>query len=492
MRSQPARIPILLCGLAAGCGFSSGSSATPNTGQGLLPEILFCRSRIDSPIADSEISLRTAQNLGTGRVGEKSGRELGVRLHPDGKTVVFARQRTSGSERSREIHISSIDGSTPELRLTADSWADDDPCWSPDGSWILFSSDRAGERRLWRCEADGSGQREFLAADPGTSDSEPDVDTVHGRFAFSRLDPSGIRRIWTVGSDGTGPMPRTRGTAAPSAQSPLGDREPSFAPDGNSLLFVRRLAAGTGLLMALDLDTGAERILFDPSGDVARPRWSRSADRIFLGIDQPAEGRPGPRLAALRADGTDPLLIVPDKRFVLDGIDVLPSLAPAPDPGPDVELPPPDVRVEAGVLVLGAASLLADLDGAEMILATQTFGNHEVAGIDCSFSIPAEAEGYPLAIRVEATARVSRFDNDTAIRLGILNPVAGRQDTVVEISPGSGAPRRMAFSTQSLAHVSRERTIGIGVIAEIARGNRAELCIDQVRVAVTPLRAAGN
>ena len=97
-------------------------------------------------------------------------------------------------------------------------------------------------------------------------------------------------------------------------------------------------------------------------------------------------------------------------------------------------------------------------------------------------------EGDLVAIRVEATLSVTRNDGDTLLRLTLENPVANRQDTVTEIAPPSTGPQTLTFATQSLAHVSRERTLLVGIIGEIARGNRAEVHIDQVKVTVVPRR----
>lgn len=488
------RLPSVCLGaILAGCfsGSSGGRSGTPDTGAGRSPELLFCRSRAGAEDQDSEIALRTAQNLGTGRVADKSGRELHARLHPDGVHVVFARERQNQGERGRELYVSTIDGSGGEQRLTIDLHADDHPCWSRDGGQIVFRSDRGGEDRLWRMGADGRALGEFLPADPGSSDTEPDWHWPSDRIAFSRRSPGGLTRIMLVNGDGSGMLPLSRGSPSAAAGDGLGDREPAFAADGSQLLFVRRSAQG-GVLMAVELATGAERALFDPQGDVCLPRWSPAMDRIFLGLSQPLQGRPGLRLASLAADGSDPLLLLPDQRYRLDGLDLLPTLPAWPAAADAVLLDTrqAEVGIEAGFRVLGDKSMLDAADGAEMVLATQTFGGHEVAGIHCRFTLPDTVDDDVLAILVEVTASTSRHDGDTLLRLTLHNPLASRQDTVTELAPPSTAPLQLGFRTQSLLHVSRERRLLVGVVGEIAHGNRAELHIDHVGVRVVPRQAA--
>ena len=69
-------------------------------------------------------------------------RALGIvrpMVSPDGRRVVFAALG--------DVWVMDI-GSKP-VRLTADCFLDTDPAWSPDGSQIVFSSDRAGNMDLW-------------------------------------------------------------------------------------------------------------------------------------------------------------------------------------------------------------------------------------------------------------------------------------------------------------------------------------------------------
>ncbi|MCA8952847.1 MAG: PD40 domain-containing protein, partial [Planctomycetes bacterium] len=132
-RPLPPLLPtlwLLPFAVAAGCG--GGGATSPLGGALITPEVMACRSRVDRPTQFTEIALRSAQNLGSARVVDRSGVERRARLHPDGSTVVFARERASNDPNSRELFVGSIDGSA-ERRLTLDTALDDEPAWSPDG-----------------------------------------------------------------------------------------------------------------------------------------------------------------------------------------------------------------------------------------------------------------------------------------------------------------------------------------------------------------------
>ena len=73
---------------------------------------------------------------------------------PDGTRIVFSSDRSDGN---LEIYVMDADGSNV-TRLTYDAAADREPVWSPDGTAILFYSDRNGDFEVFVMNADGSDQ----------------------------------------------------------------------------------------------------------------------------------------------------------------------------------------------------------------------------------------------------------------------------------------------------------------------------------------------
>ena len=470
----------LLPALLAAC--SSGGSDSNPIGLAAAPELLACRARVDSPLSFAEVALRSEQNLGTSRIGDKSGTERHARLHPDGNSVVFARERSSTGAASRELFTSTIDGARAELRLTQNTDLDDEPCWSPTGSSILFASDRAGDKNLWVCNADGSNPQLFFGPPAGVADGEPDWCRATDRVVFSRSVAGARATLWLLQGNGTGVVPLTDGgfTFGPGN----GDHHPAFSPDGGTVAFARRFDASFATLCTCDVASGTVTTLYTPAGEIDLPRWTPTADRLFFGLAEANVGRATLRLASLPASGGTPVLAWPDERWRLHGIDFLPTMpaAPAVEAPRLLDVEQAQVQLAWGFIQSASRAQLAIAEGNEFAVFTATHDGHEVAGINVRFDLPVLLATQVAELRIRAIARTTRIGGDTALRMSIYNPVDERFDTAVELAPTNSDPVTMTFSTTSLRHVTRERQLRVTVVGEIAAGARAELRIDLIEV----------
>lgn len=476
----------LLALLPAACSGGGDASSNPIGGVNVPPELLACRARIDSPHSFAEIVLRTVQNLGGNRIAERSGPERHVRVHPDGNTVVFARERTFERPDSREIFVSTIDGSRSELRLTVNNNLEDEPCWSPTGSTVLFTSDRSGSKSLWKCDASGNNPGQFLTPPAGAKDGEADWCRATDRIVFSRADATGKHSLWLVQGDGTGLVQLTDGGIAVGTDH--GDRHPAFSPDGARIAFSRRLSADLAALYYVDTATGVVTLRYQPVGEADVPRWAPTADRVFFGLAEPTLGRATLRLASLPAASGDPVQLWPDNRWRLQSIEVLPALpALGTTAAPQVlDVTKAQIQIAAGTVQFASTAQLMSQDSDEFTVFTATSGNREIAGINCRFELPLPSAEDMAEVRIKATARVSRGDAGSVLRMSIYNPVDERFDTAFEQPVADTIAHTMTFTTTSLRHLTRERHLRITVIGDLPAGARSQLLVDHVEVTLVP------
>jgi WD40 repeat protein len=86
---------------------------------------------------------------------------------PDGKRIAYTSKRTEAVGTTRPGADSSVDGKLQgyhiwvmdangdnKRQLTRGSWNDARPCVSPDGKTIVFASNRSGGQNLWRMDSD--------------------------------------------------------------------------------------------------------------------------------------------------------------------------------------------------------------------------------------------------------------------------------------------------------------------------------------------------
>lgn len=145
-----------------------------------------------------------------------------VAVTRDGKSFLFDREL----EGNRDIYRMDIDG-THLQRLTTHSARDFSGDWSPDGTRIVFASDRGKQIGIYIMNADGSGETALLVNEVDNLDPSwsPKGDMI--AFSSSGQRPCLLRlddRKWRPA------MPFT-----------LVCRHPSWLPDGDGIVFAGKL-----------------------------------------------------------------------------------------------------------------------------------------------------------------------------------------------------------------------------------------------------------
>lgn len=196
---------------------------------------------------------------------------------PDGSRILYT---TKENINSGIVGIWSIPSSGgPRTKVFKGAWANDYAGdWSPDGSEIVFISERGasgpGGQNVWIVSSDGSGSglRQLTFGNPG--DGDPDWSPDGSTIAFFSNIRSGRGDIWTI--------PAAGGTPARLTNNPDwgGGGGPAYSPDGRWIAFVsdRNQKLGIWVMPA----TGGERTLiveYDVGG-VGYPCWSLDAAKI--------------------------------------------------------------------------------------------------------------------------------------------------------------------------------------------------------------------
>jgi len=144
---------------------------------------------------------------------------------PDGTQVLFASDRDGGLT----LYTVGVEGGEA-TRLTAIDSANGEPSWSPDGSKIAFMSNRDEDIEVYVMEADGSNPTRLTESQgfDGYPRWSPDGSKI--AFLSGRDDNA---EIYVMNADGSNP---TNLTNSPSRQESV---QGSFAwsPDGRQILF---------------------------------------------------------------------------------------------------------------------------------------------------------------------------------------------------------------------------------------------------------------
>jgi eukaryotic-like serine/threonine-protein kinase len=199
-------------------------------------------------------------------VGEP-GDLIYVELSPDEKRIAVERT----VQNNEDIYLIDAARGVP-TRFTFDPSADRAPGWSPDGSRIVFTSNRKGSFDLYQKPANGAGNEELLLESPGTKtpvDWSPD-----GRsLLYYDTDPKTVSDLWVLPMAGEG-KPR------PFVKTPFDERYGQFSPDGQWVAYHSN-ENGRFEIFVQPFPGPGGKWQVSANGGIA-PRWRRDGKEIFF------------------------------------------------------------------------------------------------------------------------------------------------------------------------------------------------------------------
>ncbi|MEP6707321.1 MAG: hypothetical protein ABJC05_07365, partial [Pyrinomonadaceae bacterium] len=197
-----------------------------------------------------------------------SGEYLNIFFSPDEKRVAAAiADPQSGA---RDIWLLDLARGTP-TRFTFDPAEDFLPVWSPDGSRIVFASDRDGPGNFYQKFASGAANEKQLFK---TSERKwPSDWSRDGRFIlFTNFGQKTKADLWVL------PMTGEQ-KPVPFLQSPFNEDHARFSPDGRFIAYASDESGKFEVYVQTFPVSGGKWLVSANGG--AQPRWRRDGKEIF-------------------------------------------------------------------------------------------------------------------------------------------------------------------------------------------------------------------
>lgn len=231
------------------------------------------------------------------------------KLSPDGKRLAVARGPVGGEDIWLWDLVSGISS-----RFTFDPARDNSPVWSPDGSQIIFRSDRAGRYRFYEKNSTGSGEEKVIFESPSQAILQPQDLSSDGRTLLyvTPGENTGLD-IWALplkGGEGGKPFPYL--------QTEFSENQAQFSPDGRWVAYTSNELGRDEVFLQSFPRPGSKRQV--SSGGGVQPRW--------------------------RADGRELYYLAPDQKL----------MAVAVRPGSNLELGTPKVLFQTRLATVGTAA----------------------------------------------------------------------------------------------------------------------------------------
>lgn len=279
------------------------------------------------------------------RISHLSGTVRSYMFAPDSRSIALSNDR-NGSEDIWVVDVA--DGHA--RRITSSPLYEGYPSWTPDGSKILYNrlDDRWVDHDVFEISPTGGATRLVLSdtdyfdyrqgAAFGATRVSPDGSTV-----MFRSQRSGFANYWLVPLAGVG-------TPRPIAAEDADQSEARWSPDGDEILFLS-MHNGTRSLKVVAAGGGTARTLVDPGvGQVSRAEWSPDGARVSYALETPttprdlyvipAGGGAPTRLTFSQTDVAPAELIAPEKiSWENEGLTINAYLYKPEDLSPEAKLP---------------------------------------------------------------------------------------------------------------------------------------------------------
>ena len=227
--------------------------------------VVFQSNRTSTQNYDWQIYKMRDDGYNQQRLTDNEADDTSPAWSPDGSEIVFASNRDGNWEIYKMRH----DGYN-QRRLTNNEANDTSPAWSPDGQEIVFASNRDGNWEIYRMRNDGYLQKNLT--------KNPDADTSP---AWS---PDGQEIVFASNRDGNWEIYKMRNDGYLQknlTKNPNDDTSPAWSPDGNEIVFASN-RDGNWEVYKMRNDGYLQENLTENPDDDTSPAWWPYCESVFF------------------------------------------------------------------------------------------------------------------------------------------------------------------------------------------------------------------
>jgi Tol biopolymer transport system component len=227
-----------------------------------------------------ELTLFDRQGKSLGRLDPPGVFQGAPAFSPDGKQLAVSRRIPGGSKGN--LWLLDLTRNGAATKFTFVSALDFDPVWSPDGSRIVFSSDRDGVRNLYGKLASGARDEEILLK--SDRPKVPSSWSRDGRFLlYTVVEPKTSSDVWVLPDPGGKPRAGKPVLFQGTAANETGGQ---FSPDGRWIAYVSDEAGRLEVYVREFIlgpdgqpEPTAHRLVSNGGGSV--PRWRDDGNELL-------------------------------------------------------------------------------------------------------------------------------------------------------------------------------------------------------------------